>query len=449
MTADLTSADARSLPRADGPTQSRNRRPMLHYVIGNCLALLAGLVVAYVALLRGGHITSLTIRTGDFVQYFGISQLIIKGHGGAIYDFQRLSHVEELIVYPLSVQHGVLPYLYPPYFAIVVAPLSMLDYGAAYALWLIVNCVLLVSTLFALERYAGLGGRTAALVRLAGICSLPVVMTLALGQVSIVILALLASALLAARARRHELAGAALALALIKPPYVVPFLIIFIVQRRWRTIAAFGATGVGLLLLPIPVLGLSINRVYADLLIAVNQWQGKGGAVVYHHVTIAAATYDPHVNQGIYGFSQLLLASGPARLSALGLTLLFVAVLVWSAWRSRAIDLPFALAAVVALLINPHVLVHDLTLLLIPVCVALRYRGSRSLWLGFLLAALYAVITVGYPLSYAVPVQLSAIGMAVLTGWLVMASQRGNESTPEPGNRKPARRMLLGTSPNA
>ena len=39
--------------------------------------------------------------------------------------------------------------------------------------------------------------------------------------------------------------------------------------------------------------------------------------------------------------------------------------LVVTARRARAIDVPFALAVVVTLLISPHVLIHDLTLLLV------------------------------------------------------------------------------------
>jgi hypothetical protein len=415
------------------------QQPLLSYCVGNCGALFAGLATAYVALMRGGHITNLTIRTGDFIQYFGISRLILGGRGGAIYDPHELSRVEALLVYPLSMHHGVLPYLYPPYFALAVSPLSLLPYGGAYLLWLVLNCVLLIVTLFVLERYGGLSGRSSGLARLASICSLPIILTLALGQVSILIAALLVLCFFAARSGRDGVAGVALALALIKPPYVLPLLVVFLVQRRWRALSAFAATCLFLVLVPVPVLGLSINQEYTHLLVAATGWQGQSGSVFYHHVMIAGATYDPHVNQSFAGLAQLLLATPASRILTLGATAALLALLVRCAWRCSDIDLPFGLAVVAALLINPHVLVHDLTLLLLPIWIALHHRrqwpmGSHTGMpqgthtgmplLGWLLVTCYIFVTVGDPLSYLAPVQLSAIAMSALGVWLFFAADR-------------------------
>ncbi|MBV9282118.1 MAG: DUF2029 domain-containing protein [Chloroflexi bacterium] len=424
MSADPTTVPAPPGRSAASPGSASLRRDLLVYVAGNGLALLTGLIAAYLALMGGGHISSLTIRTGDFIQYYSISQLILGGHGGAIYDFLRLSHVEARLVYPLTLQNGVLPYLYPPYFALIVAPLAKLPYSAAYLIWLLVNCAVLLATLFALERCGLLGRRAATAARLASICSLPVVMTLALGQVSILICALLTLSYCASRNGREELAGVALALALIKPPYVLPVLVVLVAQRRWRSPAAFALTCVVLLAAPIPLLGASIDTIYAHLLAAVTGWQGQATGVAYHHVMIAEATYDPHLNNSFAGLSQLLLSGAGSKVVFYGLSAAALAALAWCAWRSAGIDLPFALSVVVATLNKPHVLTHDLTLLLIPVWVALRYRSSGPSRLGWLLAACYAAVTVSDPLSHATPLQVSVLAIVALGAWLLVTSWR-------------------------
>jgi len=82
---------------------------------------------------------------------------------------------------------SVLPFLYPPFVAVALAPLAALPYALAFLFWLALNCMLYFTVSYALERYAGLTGRRAFLVRLGSVCSLPVFMALGLGQVSILV----------------------------------------------------------------------------------------------------------------------------------------------------------------------------------------------------------------------------------------------------------------------
>lgn len=408
------------------------------YLAGNCGAVLIGLSVAYLTLLHGGHITGLIIRTGDFVQYFAISKMMLHGHGGAIYDFHRLSHVEAAVVYPIQIGHGVLPYLYPPYFALLVAPLAALPYALAYLLWLAVNCVLLFSTLFSLEQYAGLPTRMSMWIRLVTVASLPVLETFLLGQVSILILSLLVLCFLSLRSGHEAVAGVALAFALVKPPYVIPFVILLLARRNWRAVCGFGLMSLGLLLAPLPLLGVSIEGVYLRLLLEATKWQGQT-SVVHDGVKVAAATYDPHINQSFSGFAQLLLPVAASHLLDFSLTGLALASLGYCAWKSDSLDLPFALATVVAVLINPHVLLHDLTLLLLPTWIGLRFRKDMRLAIGntvtrdhlvrlaylpAILVLLYLSILLTSPITRFLHVQAPVIALLALGIWLFLASRR-------------------------
>jgi hypothetical protein len=85
---------------------------------------------------------------------------------------------------------------------------------------------------------------------------------------------------------------------------------------------------------------------------------------------------------------------------------------------------------VVALLINPHVLVHDLAMLLLPVAVAVaQARRGRSGLTPVLLTG-YLLMMVGFRSVSIVPVQLSVLALAGLAVW--MAARERAASMPRP-----------------
>jgi hypothetical protein len=106
-----------------------------------------------------------------------------------------------------------------------------------------------------------------------------------------------------------------------------------------------------------------------------------------------------------------------AALDGLALLLLIVGTR-----RARTIDLPFGLATLVALLISPHVLIHDLTLLLVPVAISLHHRQTGLRHLTALLVGSYLALTVGFALPLVVPIQLAVLAMVGLGLWLFFSS---------------------------
>ncbi|MBV9282117.1 MAG: DUF2029 domain-containing protein [Chloroflexi bacterium] len=405
--------------------QAGSRSPSVwRYVAGNGAALLLGLTAAYLALLHGHSITSATIKTGDFLAYYSGAFLVAHGQGVHLYSFGTLGRLQSALLAPLPLRQSILmPYLYPPYLALVMAPLGRLPYSAAYALWLTINALLLVLAMSALEAHSGLSGRVAVRIRLLALCSLPVLFTLFNGQTSILILALLTLSFAAALRGRDGWAGAALAAATIKLPYILPLLLIFLLRRRWRALLSFAAASLALLLAPLPLLGLRIDADYLHTLLQAAGWHNQFG-------------YEAARNNSFAGFTELLLPSPAASIARVILCLAALAALAWCAKGTHkgcpyaSIDLPFGLGVVVALLVNPHVLVHDLTLLLIPAAIALgrrtagRPRGMHRRILASILIATYLAVTLGYWLAFAIPIQLSVLGMSMLGIWLCAASAR-------------------------
>lgn len=411
-----------------GRTPPRPFRPMLRYVVGNAAALLLGLFAAYWALTvrNTGDASVMNFRVADFMEYYSAARLILLGHGGSIYSIAAIGHLQAHLIGMNTAAFGVLAYLYPPHFLLAVVPFALLPYTPAYVLWLAVNCILLALSMYALERYAGLEGRRALAFRAAALVFLPVFMTLGLGQASMVLLVLFTAAFFAMRNGHPALAGAALAAATVKPFYVVPLLLVLLLRCEWRALASYAATMVGLLAIALPVLGGRIYGSYLALSRLMTSWQGRPNhhPLWYDHVAVAPGTFTAEWNHSLAGFVELLLG-GPAALWLWAILVAAVLVPVaLCALRSPSIDAPLAMAVVAGLLVSPHTLAYDLTLVLIPVAFALRHRRGGLPGLIPFLGVGYVAIAVGYKLSFFVPVQLSVIVMCGLLLWLDATTRR-------------------------
>lgn len=342
----------------------------------------------------------------DFFYYFCVSKLVEQGHGSQVYDLRSLGLLERALAHPLRVPGGVIPNVYPPFFAVALAPLAALPYALSYFLWLLMNCVLLGLSVFYLERYArfDLTGRIA--FRLVTFGSVPVIVGLLLGQVSFVLLALLCVTWFAARADWHRTAGVALSLTLVKPQYVLPFLLIFFIHRRRASLLAFAVAACFLFIAPSFVLGWSTDQAYVQTLAHAARWGGDVGG------------FAPRLNRSFSGFTQLLMPAPASTAVNAILDVLALAAVVITAVRVRSMDLSFGLALVVALLVSQHVLIHDLLLLTIPLVIAWRYRSEAPYGTLALAAMVCLSLYLGFDASLTHGIQVPTLAMTALGVWL-------------------------------
>src|SRR5947209_1072163 len=70
----------------------------------------------------------------DFLSFWAAAKMLLGGHSAAIYDIAAHRAVEQSVT-PV----GTLPFPYPPPFALIVTPLALLPFGAAFAAWLLVT----------------------------------------------------------------------------------------------------------------------------------------------------------------------------------------------------------------------------------------------------------------------------------------------------------------------
>jgi hypothetical protein len=342
----------------------------------------------------------------DFVNYFGGAQAV--AHGTDIYaDFKRGWGTEAWVV----------AYIYPPFFAEVLAPLTPLGLLAAARIWLLAVQAALFGSLVLLMRInpeLGRAGRR--LFLLAALGFMPVYLNLKFQQVATVWLLLLTGCLWAALRRRDGFCGSLVALAAslkVSPVFLIPLMVRL---GRWRIA----------LLASVSLLVLTAISV----LLAPGSWQFF--TVVLPRIGLGTANWDNGSVDGLVSriveFSPGLLGGATQGAAKLAIALSAVLVIGATVWQARAAanggwQLRLSVAALVtALLIASSVTwQHHLVTLLLPIAIAMAWIAARrpAARYGWMLAAAYAMCWIdrrAFPLPTDLQVHSAGQAALVLAG---------------------------------
>jgi hypothetical protein len=271
-----------------------------------------------------------------------------------------------------------LVYNHAPYEMLILAPLTYLPYPVAFLVWNLLNLAFLAWSLYLLKPYAS-NLDTASRVLLTLLVLYPLVSTLREGQDSIPLLLAFCLAFVSLKQDNQFAAGCALAAGLFRFQLVLPFLLVFLVRKRWRVVLGALTVGVGLGLLSLALVGWIGARVYAESLLAVTH-QGR------HYVPTLGMP-------NIRGFLDTVFANRVGRwyltgvVAASSLALLGWVIRKWgeSDWDpvQRRFDLLFSLNLIVTFLVAYHSFMHNLIVLTLPMLLLLDYcraggRGALS-----------------------------------------------------------------------
>ncbi len=256
-------------------------------------------------------------------------------------------------------------YLYPPFLAVVVAPLSALfdDYRVANWAWAAIGAVITVLVVVGVARREGIADRRRLpLLVGAAFGFAPVVGELTIGNVQLPIMGLLAGAWLAVRrgTRGGEIAAGVLVgiAALIK---IFPGLLIawFLLTGRIRAAAAAMVAMVLLAAATVPIVGIGQWLDYPAVLL--NQ-----GLPIDVTDLLAPTVW----------LSEVM----PPVVARVVVTVAGLALVVWTA-RRRSAPVSFAVAVAVSILISPALYQHYLAVLVLPLLLAIRYAPPLA-WVG-------------------------------------------------------------------
>jgi hypothetical protein len=274
----------------------------------------------------------------DFMAFWSAARLALAGRPEAAFDQHAIS----------AVQHAAVPFMpgllfawhYPPTFLLPVAPLGLLPYPAALALFVLATAalwgVLLRRVLTDPRAWIVAAAAPAGLINLLD------------GQNGFLTASLAGFALLSLR-RRPIVAGVLIGLLAIKPQLAVLFPLALVAEGSWRSIAAAAATASAFALASLAAFGAADwAAFFRDLPIA--QAMTDAGALPWGAM--------PTANVFALSLGAPLVVARALQAAVA----LFAAYCVWRAWRNRAA--PFAAKAATllaaSLLVSPYLFDYDL-----------------------------------------------------------------------------------------
>ena len=307
----------------------------------------------------------------DFLNLYTGALLLGQGHGDSLYDLQLQESAQRALLSPQAaeilrtqVQARMLPFLSPPFVALLFAPLGRVALPQAYALWLSINAVLLCGLVALLTVSFSHWSRWERLLAgSAGLSFLPSYFAVWQGQVSLCLALAFALSWLAFRGRHDGWGGLSLALLLAKPQYAAAALLYLLWQKRWRALAGFAVGVTGLVLLGVLATG---PGGLSSWLRAITQATGLGSYYGIHPTLMFTWS----------GFltalsSQPILGAAPSvpflLWAGLEMCTLLLMAMIWNRQTSEpeaTLGAGFSGLLIGAILLSPHTYVQDLVLLL-------------------------------------------------------------------------------------
>ncbi len=263
-------------------------------------------------------------------------------------------------------------FVYPVYVVVFTWPLCLTkDFSIAQAAWMTALIHLLIVAAVLARRLA----RWSPPVHLWpwvlawAVLVYPNARAVLLGQLAVVVAALMLGSLYALQRRRDEVAGILLALATIKPqmiPLLIPWLLFWSAcQRRWKVILAFGAALAALVAIPL----IWLPTWPAGFLRQVTGY--TSGYTELHSITWILTSYYGHL----------------PRAAEIVVSAALIAWLGWEWYRSRAMDFSSmlwttSLTLVITHFVSPRTATTHFAPLMLPLFMGFALlahsRGTRS-----------------------------------------------------------------------
>lgn len=301
----------------------------------------------------------------DFAVFWAASKLALGGDWLLPFDLERLNAARDLPPAEAGIE---MLWLYPPGYLAAILPLGLMDFFWA---WL-VFCVSSYGALaWAIWRPAGAvpGGRALVL------CAPAAMFCLALGQNSLIFLALLVGVLEAMRRERYVLAGLLLAAMTLKPQLGLAIPVALIAAGYWRVI--LWAT-----LFTAVLVGLSLIHPGLDYWVLFFQAIHDGGETFRGDdlTRLMVSTFGNARTLGV--------ADGIALNLQIAVSLAVAAGLAWLWSRKEApFDLKAAGLCLAVLLVTPYAVHYGLVFAAMAVVYAAR-GGALGHWSGRVVAGL-------------------------------------------------------------
>lgn len=235
----------------------------------------------------------------DFGNYYIVARLLLEHYPmDRIYDWIWLQRVKD----HLSIHEPYAAFLgLTPFSALPLLPLAWLDALEAKRIWLVMNLGILAASIYGMHKITGIEMRRVALI--AFLTFIPLRNNFMLGQMHVVMLALLVLAYWLYRQNMQLGCGTVLGIAASLKVYPLFFVFFFLRKREWKTVAVLVGTTFGLLAMCFPIFGLPAMREFliaqfprmlrGEVTDPFNLW-APSSSTFFHRVFMAQPQINPH-----------------------------------------------------------------------------------------------------------------------------------------------------------
>ncbi len=351
-------------------------KPIPYYVLALAMAVPAILVGIEIPSWLALRSQTLALQS-DFRVFYTPGYMLRTGQRKNIYDFPTIRRNQDQKV---AADDAAVPFVHPAYEAVFFIPFSFLPYGAAYVVWVGVNLVILALICFLLRpclpNLPAIGPKWILPAALLGF--MPIAFTILEGQDSLFLLLILI--LVYRNIGSNELqAGMLLGLGMFRFQVLLPIVVLFLLWRSLKFVAGWIVSAAAVFSVSVVVTGVAAQMQYASLLRAI-------GSVSSFWLLLRRM---PNLRSlfAAWGF-------GIVPLALVSISIFLVAALIGVRQNAQQ---RLLLAVSVSTLIPYYLFFHDLSVLALPVLLAINEAIGRKDWLR---AALVSAVLSGFAIFW-------------------------------------------------
>jgi hypothetical protein len=303
----------------------------------------------------------------DFRQLYTAGYMVRSGQARQLYSYDAQLWFQHRLVGPGDI---ALPFNHLAYEAVLYSPFSVLPYRMAYFVFLALNLTFLgLSFRFLRPRMNNLADLAPwfPVAIFAGF--LPIAAALMQGQDSILLLTLAAAAMASLEKGREFTAGLLIGLGLFKFQITLPIVLLFLVWRQLRFVAGFVVSAAMVTSASVGLVGIEQLKVYGGGLLSMSVRLSSAADQFKYGISPTAMPNLRGLVAGLAG-SHLSLFG----VHAITIVLSFLVLLLTAAFASakQSSSNLLLIAITVSALVSYHLLIHDLSILLLPVAIVLN-----------------------------------------------------------------------------
>ena len=343
----------------------KNKLAVHYYVRALALgipAIFLGLQIAgwigFVRIIADGH--------GDFRQLYIAGYMMRSGHAHELYEYSAQKRFQDELI---SREQIALPFNHLAHEALLYAPFSVVRYQVGYCAFLVFNLAVLAFSYRLLRPYlSNLAQVYGWLPWVLLVTFLPVGIALMQGQDSVILFALLIGTFVALHGRQDVKAGLCLGLGIFKFQIVIPIALLHLAWRRWQLSCGFAASSTACILLSFAMVGANQMKAFIRMLISMSVRLSSAEQFTYGILP----NYMPNLRGLVYGVGSASLSPRTLQLSTFVVSLILFAMACWCGRHLQSTD-AFLLGITASGLVSYHLLIHDLTIMIVPLFLVLDH----------------------------------------------------------------------------